>query len=167
MESDKEKIYENATKNLVATIEKMQLDKLRRLRAKNLVLLFRDSFKLPDVKYQTFWDDLGEDMAKFTYDSDGYCRAASVNFALMMGGAPEWKLMYINKLWSDGPHHYLLHTPSKTILDLTYDQYTHVGIKIPYCLGRQIKLEFNDKNIEARFANALGLTSLISDNQKG
>lgn len=162
MTPDKEKIYKNATNKLLATINEMKMDKFQRMRAKNLALYFRDSFKLSNVRYDTFWVDLGEEMKKLTYDSDGFCRAASVNFALMMGGAPDWKLMYIDKFrWDFGPHHYLLHTPSKTILDLTYDQYTNVGISVPYSLGTPIKLEFRDEDIAMRFAKALQLTPIL------
>jgi len=166
MKPDKEKYYEKATQDLLATIEKMKLDKFPRLRAQNLVINFRDSFKLPEVKFQTFWEDLGEDMNKFTYDSDGFCRAASVDFAIMMGGEPDWKLMYINKLWTYGPHHYLFHVPSRTVLDLTYDQYTNTRITIPYWLGRPIETKFKEKDIEGRFAKALQLTTLLENNQK-
>jgi len=166
MKPDKEKYYEKATRDLLATIEKMKLDKLPRLRAQNLVMLFRDSFKLPEVKYQTFWVDLDVNMNAFTYDSDGFCRASSVNFALMMGGEPDWKLMYIDELWTYGPHHYLLHVPSKTVLDMTYDQYTNTGINVPYWLGKPIKLEYDAKNIEGRFAEVLQLTPLLGNKQK-
>lgn len=166
MVPEKEIFYENATKALVATIEKMNLNKIPRLRAKNLVLNFRDSFKLQDIKYQTFWTDLGEKMRDFTYDSDGFCRASSVNFALMMGGEPEWKLMYIDGIWTYGPHHFLQHVPSKTILDLTYDQYTNAGISIPYYLGKPIELKLRKASIESRFAEALNLMPILASNQK-
>ena len=55
MTPEKEQYYENATRKLLKTIDSMGLDKIERLRAKNLTLLFRDSFKLPDVIYKTFW----------------------------------------------------------------------------------------------------------------
>ena len=161
MTPDKEKIYENATQKLLAAIDKMKMGKLQRVRAKNLALYFRDSFKLPNVKYDTFWADLGEGMKNLTYDSDGFCRASSVNFALMMGGEPDWNLRYISDLWTYGPHHYLLHVPSKTILDLTYDQYTNAGVVVPYSLGSPIKLEFREKDIAMRFAEALQLTPVL------
>ena len=162
MTPDKEEIYKNATLKILATIDKMNMDKIRRMRAKNLALYFRDSFKLPNVKHDTFWVDLGKEMEKLTYDSDGFCRASSVNFALMMGGEPEWKLMYIDKFrWDFGPHHYLLHTPSKTVLDLTYDQYTNTGISVPYSLGKPTKLEFRDEDIALRFAEALQLSAVL------
>ncbi len=166
MTPDKEQFYENATRKLLTDIEKMNMAKLQRVRAKNLVRYFRDSFKLQDVKYQTFWTDLGEDMKKFRYDSDGFCRASSVGFALMMGGEPDWKLMYIDELWTYGPHHYLLHVPSKTVLDLTYDQYTNSGMTVPYFLGKPIKMEFKENDIEGRFAEALQLKPLLENKQK-
>lgn len=166
MKPDKEKYYEQATRNLLATIGKMKMDKIPRLRATNLALRFRDSFKLPEVKFDTFWTDLDVDLDRFTYDSDGFCRAASVNFALLMGGEPEWKLMYIGKSWTYGPHHYLLHVPSETVLDLTYDQYANVGIDIPYRLGKPIEIDFKDERVEGRFARALQLTSFLENNQK-
>lgn len=166
MTPDKEKIYKNATNTLIATIEKMGMGKLQRMRAKNLVLFFRDSFKLPEIKHKTFWADLGEGMYRLDYDADGFCRAASVDFAKLMGGKSDWKLMYIDDSWTYGPHHYLFHVPSKTILDLTYDQYTHVGMKVPYYLGKPIELEFKEQDIEGRFAKALDLTHLFNNNQK-
>ena len=166
MTPDKETFYKNATEKLLKTIEKMNMARLQRMRAKNLALYFRDSFKLADVKYQSFWVDLREDMKKFRYDSDGFCRAASLDFALMMGGEPDWQLMYIDGLWTYGPHHYLLHTPSKIILDLTYDQYANTGINIPYQLGKPIEMKFKQERIEGRFAKALNLTPLLVNNQK-
>ena len=155
---EKEKFYEDATQKLLKTIDKMQMDKLSRMRAKNLVLLFRDSFKLPDIKQKTFKDDY----ECFSYASDGFCRVSSINFALMMGGMPEWRLKYIDNLWTYGPHHYLMHVPSQTILDLTYDQYTNAGLEIPYHLGKTIDFDFKKDESAVRFAQALGLNSLIA-----
>ena len=164
---EREKFYEQATQKLLATIDKMKMDKLRRARARNLVLLFRDNFKLPEIKYAVFKPDLSEEkIAALTYDSDAFCRVASINFALMMGGDPEWKLMYIDDIWTCGPHHYLIHAPSNTIFDLTYDQYAHAGIDIRYDLGRQISYDIDKEEATQRFADKLGLTSLIFNKQK-
>lgn len=164
---EREKFYEQATQKLLATIDKMKMDKFRRVRARNLVLLFRDKFKLPEIKHAVFEPDLTkEKIAALTYDSDAFCRVASINFALMMGGAPEWKLMYIDKMWTYGPHHYLVHMPSNTIFDLTYDQYAHAGIDIRYDLGRQISYDIDEEEATQRFAKKLGLTSLVFNKQK-
>ena len=166
MKPEKEKYYKKTTLALLATIEKMKLEKMQRMRAKNLVLYFRDSFKLPDVKYQTFWQDIGEGMNRFTYDSDGFCRVSSINFIKQMGKNPDWKLMYIDSSWLYGPHHFLVHEPSRLILDLTYDQYTHAGMYIPYNLGKPIQIETEDEDATIRFARALNLPEIISSKQK-
>ena len=164
---EKEKFFEDATKKLLKMIDSMGLEKLQRMRAKNFTLLFRDSFKLPDVRHQTFWADLGDEgMAKLTYDSDGFCRAASLNFAKLMGNTKEWQLMYIDRIWLYGPHHYLLHVPSKTILDLTYDQYDHAKMCIPYYLGKPIDMETYENDVADRFFDALNLQALMPNNQK-
>ncbi len=159
---EKEQFYEKATQKLLATIDKMEMDKVSRMRAKNLVLRFRDSFKLPDVKQKTFSDNY----TCFTYDSDGFCYAASVDFALMMGGAPDWKIKHIGESWAHGPHHYLLHVPSNTVLDLTYDQFAVNGFEIPYNLGQTGKLVFEKDDSPARFAEAVGLTPLLANNKQ-
>ena len=159
---EKEQFYEKATKKLLATIDKRNMDKLPRVRAKNLVLYFRDSFKLPDIKQQTFKDDF----QCTSYASDGFCRVSSINFALMMGGMPDWQLHYIGDLWTYGPHHYLMHVPSKTILDLTYDQYTNAGLEIPYHLGKATDFDFEKDDDAVRFAEALDLQSLIANKKQ-
>lgn len=160
---EREKFYEHATQKLLSVIDKMKMDKMHRMRAKNLVLLFRDSFKLPNVKYAVFSPELSnEQIARLTYDSDAFCRVSSINFAVMMGGAPEWQLMYIDDLWTYGPHHYLKHIPSNTIFDLTYDQYTHAGIDVRYDLGRPIPFDYQKDSAAQSFANAIGLTSMLN-----
>lgn len=156
MTPNKAEFFENATQTLVRKINAMGMDKLSRMRAKNFVLLFRDSFKLPAVKHATFNDLSDDDIRKFTYDADGFCRASSAAFAALMG-AHDWKLMFIGNGWSFGPHHYLVHVPSNTILDLTFDQYSHVGIKIPYFIGREIKLEINNDDTSVNFCRAIGI----------
>lgn len=163
MDEKEELFYKKATDKLLATIEKMGMEKISRIRAKNLALYFRDSFKLENVKYQTFDK---ENADAFRYCSDGFCRASSIDFALMMGGGKDWKLMYIDDMWAHGPHHYLLHVPSNTILDLTYDQYAHSGITIPYFLGKPTKLYFDENESEGRFAKALNLMPMIAANKQ-
>ena len=165
MSPEKEQYYESATKKLLETIDSMDLNKAERLQAKNLVLLFRDSFKLPDVKRATF--SKITDIKYFTYDSDGFCRASSIDFALMMGGNPNWRVKYINDIWTYGPHHFLMHMPSKTILDLTYDQYTNTGITIPYEMGYFIPYSLEPYEAPMRFAEAIGIKQFITfKNQK-
>jgi len=166
MSPDKEIYYENATRKLLATIDKMGLQQTERLRAKNLVLLFRDSFKLPEIRQKTFQVPNEEYVDCSTYDSDNFCRVASLNFSTMMGGTPNWQVRYIGDLWTYGPHHYLMHVPSRTILDLTYDQYTEHGLEIPYDRGHPIPFDFNKDPQAQNFAAALNLASLQTNKQK-
>lgn len=161
MTPEKEKYYEKATRKLLATIDTMEMEKFERMRAKNLVLLFRDSFKLPNVKYKTFAQDLENNIGFLKYGSDGFCRVASLNFALMMGGYKKWDVMYVGDYWTYGPHHYLMHKPTKTILDLTFDQYTNYGLEIPYNIGHKIPYQIVDNNDPVfRFADAVGLDAI-------
>lgn len=167
MTPEKEQFYENATMQLLKTIDSMGLDKIPRLRAKNLTLLFRDSFKIPTVKYKTFEHELGNSLGFLKYDSDGFCRVASTNFGIMMGGAKHWRMMYIDDIWTYGPHHFLTHIPTNTVLDLTYDQYTNHDITIPYNIARPISYQIDtpDKDPVLRFAHAVGI-DLIGELKK-
>ena len=162
MTPDKEQYYEHATRKLLKTIDTMGLEKMECMRAKNLILLFRDSFKLPTVKYKTFYKDLGNNIGFLKYDSDGFCRVSSINFAVMMGDLKNWQMMYLDEIWTYGPHHYLMHIPSKQILDLTYDQYTNHDIKIPYFLGRKIPYQLEPQDNAIDFANAIGIDLLTT-----
>lgn len=138
MEKNKEEYYEQATKKLLSKIDNMHLDKKNNIRTRAMTLVFRDSFKRPEVRTAVF-DANTEKL--FTYYSDGFCCISSINFARLMNNKqsnPIWSVMYIDDLWSYGPHHYLMHLPSQTIFDLTYDQYTNHGIEIAYELGKPL-----------------------------
>ena len=66
-----------------------------------------------------------------------------------------------------GPHHYILHQPSNTILDLTADQFTHMsGLQdIPYKYGKPIFDRVVANDSPANFANALGI-DLVAEASK-
>ena len=160
--------FEKGTRTLVRVLDTMNLPKLQRLQAKNFVLLFRDSFKLESVKRATFKCDVGNAYQSFPYDSYGFCRASSFSFIAMMNN-PDWQLMYINDIWTYGPHYYIMHRPSKTVFDLTYDQYEFDGVSIPYHLGRPAKIDANGRDVVIRFLNAVGVdfTTAIKNIDKG
>ena len=99
MNKKKHEIYESVTKSLVKQLEDMNLPRDQRLRAKNLTLLFRDSFKLETVKHATFYIDAKYDYKFFPYDSYGFCRASSFSFVALMNN-PDWQLMYIDDIWA-------------------------------------------------------------------
>lgn len=157
MDKNKEQHFECATKKLIAQLDSMGLDKTTRMQAKNLVLLFRDSFKLDAVKYATFAHTTGDEFKLFTYDSDGFCKAASCSFIGMMNNPKEWRLMYINEVWAYGPHFFVQHIPSGQAFDLTYDQYEHDGISVPYYIGRPIKMNGDAKDTAKRFLQSAGI----------
>lgn len=156
MNKDNTIAYENATKGLIKKIEGMNLPLHERLRAKNLTLLFRDSFKLEAVQHATFFADIGDTYKTFPYASYGFCRASSYSFLALMDN-PKWQLMYIDDIWTYGPHFFVMHMPTSTVFDLTFDQYAYDGVAIPYELGRPVKMDADAKNVITRFLHASGL----------
>lgn len=157
--------YENATQGLLRKIDEMNLSLKERLRAKNLTLLFRDNFKLESVKHATFYQNCGYDYRSFPYDSFGFCRASSFAFVSLMK-SPDWQLMYIDDIWTYGPHFYIQHMPSNTVFDLTFDQYAYDGIPIPYNIGRRSAIDADGKNVIVRFLHAVGLDFMSATNDK-
>ncbi len=159
--------YENATKSLVRKIDSLGLPLRSRLQAKNLTLLFRDSFKSDAVKAATFGDYIGDAYKYFPYDSYGFCRASSFSFVALMND-PDWRLMYIDEVWAYGPHYYIMHMPTKTPFDLTFDQYAYDGVAIPYDMGRPVNIDPDGKNVIVRFLHASGMdfTAAIKNIQK-
>ena len=156
MDAIKKKFYEAATQKLLHDLDDMGLDKLSRMRAKNFVLLFRDSFKQDSVKHAAFSTEIGNDYKLFPYDSYGFCRASSLSFMALMP-KKQWQLMYINEIWVHGPHFYLRHVDSGKVFDLTFDQYEVEGLTVPYYFGRPTKPDANARHTVARFVNAIGL----------
>lgn len=147
--------YENATQGLLRKLDDMNLSLRDRLQAKNLTLLFRDSFKLEHVQHDTFYCEIGDNYKKFPYPSYGFCRASSFSFLAVMNN-PDWKLMYIDEIWTYGPHFFIQHAPTKTVFDLTFDQYAYHGLDIPYDLGRPVQMDYDAKNTITRFLHAAG-----------
>lgn len=158
MKPEKEEFYRTATSKLLKQIDGMNMSPADKHQAKKLVLLFRNRFKDSEVKKATFGPDLGDDLSMFTYDSDGFCKASSCTF-MDMHNPKDWQLMYINELWTFGPHHYLMHMPSKQVFDLTADQYTNSGIEIPYHMGYPVLLNKAERQSAERFAAVLQINN--------
>lgn len=156
MDKNKEQLFENATKKLIRQLDTMELVPLSRMQAKNFVLLFRDSFKLDSVKHATFAQTIGDDYKLFPYDAYGFCKAASCSFVSLMP-KKEWQLMYINDLWTHGPHYYVRHAKTKQVLDFTFDQYVYDGFDIPYHMGYPIKIDNEARNTTIRFLHSIGI----------
>lgn len=166
MTKNQTKYFESATRTLLEKIDEMNLNPIQRLNAKNITLHFRDAFHLSHVKIETFYELNIDEIKQLTYDADGFCMASSTNFASLMGGEKTgWQLMYIGNLWTYGPHFYVLHKPSNTVFDLTYDQFH--GIPIPYNLGSPVNLDeaLQDRRPKA-FAKALNFNPMQFYNTK-
>ena len=124
--------YRKATLNVLEQINSLGMNPEDTEKAKNLASLFRSAFKLNVVKKRTFHEpEIAA--AKSIYDSLGFCRISSVVFMTAMGLA-DWDLMFIGEedWYGKKPHHYLRYRPTGKILDLTYDQFAHKNLKIPY-----------------------------------
>ncbi len=155
MDKKKKDFFENTTKRLVYQLDNMGLSSMERMRAKNIVLLFRDSFKIASVKKATFASRLADGAESvFTYDADAFCRASSCAFIKQMQ-SKKWRLMYINELWSYGPHCFVQYVPTKTVFDLTADQYSIHDIMIPYDMGYCIKIDADAERDAEKFLNAV------------
>lgn len=153
-------LYKQATENILNSINSLNIDKSNKDKAVKFVKLFRKSFQLPDVKYTTFVDKSG-DISDLGYDSAGFCKVSSALFSILMG-ITDWKLMYIDKTqWNQGSHHFLQHTPTSTIIDLTYDQFQDDAnniIPVPYHLGKQVyNYEISPGEKTRKFATKLGI----------
>jgi len=162
MDKNKEEFYKSATRKLLSQLDKMNMNPADKLAAKKLTLLFRNKFQDYDVKMATFGPDLNYDISMFSYDADGFCKASSFTFMNQLNPR-DWQLMYINELWTFGPHHYLMHLPSRTVFDLTADQYTQYGIDIPYNMGYPVSLDKHESQSAERFARALALQQKQND----
>lgn len=171
MDKSQEIFYATETNNLLNTIRKMGLNEQQQNYAEKLVKDFRNAFKSKDVRRATFPDEkpLSPKAMMSLWYSDGFCRASSIAFQTLMGGEENgWILMAIPEIFAPyGPHHYVLHKPSNTVLDLTADQFTHYsGLKdIPYNYGKPIFDKVIAKDSPANFAAMLGI-NLVKEAQK-
>ena len=157
MDKQKEQLFEDATRKLIRQLDTMGLSQRSRMQAKNFVLLFRDSFKSEDVKKATFSRVIGQDYKLFPYDSYGFCKAASCSFVALMNEPQEWRVMYIDEMWTYGPHYYVQHIKTGQAFDLTYDQYTYDRLSVPYDMGRPVKINREAQDTVVRFLHSVGL----------
>lgn len=153
----KQKFYEDATLNLLNQINKLKLTPKKKRDAVLYTRVFRELFKLDEVKQYTFVTDENK-IWDFGYDSAGFCYAASVSFAIALG-IKDWQLMCIDgdKYAGRMDHHYLRHIPTGTFFDITYDQFAVEGITVPYELGTPAQFSLSSKDTPYRFAKAVGI----------
>ncbi len=166
---NKKEFYESATRKILSKIDNMALAPDDRRQAIYFTKLFREAFKFDEIKQYTFitkynkiWD-LG-------YDSAGFCRAASITFAIVMG-LKDWQLMCIDESeWSvHESHHYLKHIPSGEFFDITYDQFAIDGITVPYDFGHKAIFGLTPNDYPIKFARALDIDiiDVLKGKQKG
>lgn len=147
--------YEAATKRILAQLDSLGLPADKKQHAVKLVNLFRESFTHDDIKKATFitthnkiWD--------FGYDSGGFCRVASITFAIAMN-LYDWQLMFIGTDKWVMPHHYLKHIPSGKFFDITYDQFAIKNLTVPYELGQNAIYNLSPTDNTLKFAKSVGL----------
>ena len=163
MDKTYEKFYQGTTNTLLKKLGTMGLSADERARATDIVSRFRNAFKSQDIKNKTFPDEIPDspEIAARIYPSNGFCRASSLAFCALMGGKENgWRVKAIPEMFAPyGPHHYIFHEPSNTVLDLTADQFTHaVGLQeIPYKYGEFVSDEFGFNDTPYNFARAIGI----------
>ena len=151
MRTDKEIFFKTATLQLLSQIDDMHI--INSGTVKKLVLCIRKAFMDEQIRNFVFGRDLAKDMS--SYAANGFCAAACILFLNVIGDK-DWKLMYIDDMWTYGPHYFLIHKPSNKVLDLTFDQFAQENIKsIPYDMGRPVKITKYSADQASRFAKAI------------
>lgn len=156
----KKVFYESATKKLLSEIEDMGLSADEKRKAVFYTKLFREAFKYDEIKQNVFITPNNK-IWNLGYDSAGFCRIASINFAIIMG-VEYWKLMCINdNQWTgQASHHYLQHVPTGKFFDITYDQFDFYGQKVPYELGHRTAFNVYPGDLSLKFADVMGIDIL-------
>jgi hypothetical protein len=160
MNPEKEKLFESATRSLVALADRMDLGgRAANMRLKNLTLLFRDSFKVEDIRNFVFSPYLSQSEIKLLdYPSIGLCKTHKALFAL--GGGAPWslELRYIDgDIWTHGSHYFLRHKKSGEVFDITFDQFALFNITVPYELSSRVPLMLEKNDIALRFTEKIGI----------
>lgn len=152
MSKSKKAFYEAATKNLLIQLDGIGLAGDEKTKAIHFTKLFRELFKYDEVRKYMF-ETPESNLWDLGYNSVGFCRIASVNFAIIMG-VKNWRLMCINDSQWDGraSHHYLQHIPTGKFFDLTYDQFAFYGKEVPYELGHETVFNLSSDEMSKKFA---------------
>lgn len=152
--------YKHATKKILAQLNALNLTPEKQKRATELVLKFRAAFTNDDVKKATFITP-DSPIWNLGYDSAGFCRVASISFALAMGFR-DWQLMSIDKddWYGQMGHHWLKHIPTGKVFDITYDQFTVDKLKLPYHLGHKTAYGLSMQDETHKFAKCVGIDIL-------
>lgn len=94
------------------------------------------AFKRNDVKKEVLTDEWYDKNMSSGIDSTGFCYVASEVIYRMTGGKSVWKKVSItDSKWEHGGHCFLINKQTNQILDVTKNQFTELGITIPYHIG--------------------------------
>jgi hypothetical protein len=147
----KKNFYDSATASILSQITNFGLSNTNKDKAIHFIKLFRELFKYNEIKQYMFITPESR-IWNLGYDSAGFCRIASVSFAVIMG-VKDWQLMCINdNLWlGQASHHYLQHIPTGNFLDITYDQFAFYGKEIPYELGHSTAFNLSRGDMSWKF----------------
>ena len=132
MTKDKRIYFEKSTRYLLQQLDKMQLDKMSRIRAKNFTRAIRDAMTKTYVQTQTF--NIFPYQCDLNYPSLGFCRVSSLTFINLMSEhdvlTADWDLYAVSN--DSLYHHFLKYKPDNVVFDLTFDQFTVDNIVVPY-----------------------------------
>ena len=123
---------------------------------KELISKLKKSFKSKITKEQVLDPEWLEINIKNKIDSTGFCFYASEVIYRLTGGKNVWLIKKIAKeVFPEGPHYFLQNKETKEILDITADQFTKLGINIPYEKGKGRGLQNISKSAR-KLANTIG-----------
>lgn len=101
-----------------------------------IITQLKKAFENENVKRAVLQTEWLEKNIQNKINSIGFCYSASEVIYRLTGGKENWKKMSISKSkWKHGGHCYLMNKKTGERLDITSDQYTELGIKIPYELA--------------------------------
>lgn len=108
-----------------------------------LINKLRESYKNEEVKEFALVDEWLKKNKENKIDSTGFCYVSCQIIYFKTGGSKKWKIKQIHKnKWIHGTHYYLEDRETGEILDITSDQYTKLGLEIPYELSRGTSFRF-------------------------
>ena len=113
-----------------------------------LIAHLRQAFSSDEIKRMVLDQEWLQRNYDSGIDSTGFCRIACEVIYKLTGGTQKWILKIISRRsWEYGSHYFLEEKGTGNIVDITSDQYTELGITIPYNLGRGTGLRTNSDHL--------------------
>ncbi len=103
-----------------------------------IIELLRNTFNNDEIKREVLDDEWYELNIESGINSTGFCFSASEVLYRLTGGNDNWQIKYLQDPthWENGTHYFLKRRANNEIVDITADQYTEIGVEIPYNLAR-------------------------------